>query len=104
MLAAHGLATDELSFEPEAIRQIVRGYTREAGVRNLDREIAAVARKVARRLAEGRSEPVGISADSVVAYLGQPRFFDEVAERTTRRVSRRGWPGRRPVGMSCSWR
>jgi ATP-dependent Lon protease len=84
VLAAHGLATDELSFEPEAIRQIVRGYTREAGVRNLDREIAAVARKVARRLAEGRSEPVRISADSVVAYLGQLRFFDEVAERTTR--------------------
>ncbi len=53
-LAAHGLATDELSFEPDALRQIVRGYTREAGVRNLEREIAAVARKVARRLAEGQ--------------------------------------------------
>ena len=41
-----------------------------------------MARKVARRLAEGRSESVRITADSVVAYLGQPRFFDEVAERT----------------------
>ena len=57
-LAAHGLATSELTFEPDAIRQIIRGYTREAGVRNLEREIAAVARKVARRLAEGkRSRP-----------------------------------------------
>jgi ATP-dependent Lon protease len=83
-LAAHGLAASELSFEPEAIRQIVRGYTREAGVRNLEREIAAVARKVARRLAEGQREPVRVTADSLAEYLGRPRFFDEVAERTTR--------------------
>ena len=83
-LAAHGLGTDELSFEPEAIRQIVREYTREAGVRNLDREIAAVARKVARRLAEGQQGSVRITADSLAEYLGRPRFFDEVAERTTR--------------------
>ena len=48
-LMAHGIDPTELSFEPGAIRQIVRGYTREAGVRSLDREIAAVARKVARR-------------------------------------------------------
>jgi ATP-dependent Lon protease len=83
-LAAHGLATDELSFEPEAIRQIVRRYTREAGVRNLEREIAAVARKVARRLAEGQRESVRITTDTLGEYLGRPRFFDEVAERTTR--------------------
>jgi ATP-dependent Lon protease len=83
-LAAHGLAAGELSFEPEAIRQIVRGYTREAGVRSLEREIAAVARKVARRLAEGQHEPVRIAADSLAEYLGRPRFLDEVAERTTR--------------------
>jgi ATP-dependent Lon protease len=83
-LAAHGLASDELVFEPEAIRQIVRGYTREAGVRNLEREIAAVARKVARRLAEGQSGPVTVTAESLVEHLGRPRFFDEVAERTTR--------------------
>jgi ATP-dependent Lon protease len=83
-LAAHGLAKDELSFEPDAVRQIVRGYTREAGVRNLEREIAAVARKVARRLAEGQRESVRITVENVVEYLGRPRFFDEVAERTTR--------------------
>ena len=82
--AAHSLAAGELSFEPDALRQIVRGYTREAGVRSLEREIAAVARKVARRLAEGRTEPTRITADSLVEYLGHPRFFDEVAERTTR--------------------
>jgi ATP-dependent Lon protease len=83
-LAAHGLTTAELSFDPEALRQVVRGYTREAGVRNLEREIATVARKVARRLAEGQREPVRITADHLVEYLGRPRFFDEVAERTTR--------------------
>jgi ATP-dependent Lon protease len=83
-LAAHSLAPAELSFEPEAIRQIVRGYTREAGVRNLEREIAAVARKVARRLAEGQRVSVRINVDSLTEYLGRPRFFDEVAERTTR--------------------
>jgi ATP-dependent Lon protease len=83
-LAAHGLAGGELGFEPEAIRQIIRGYTREAGVRSLEREIAAVARKVARRLAEGQRDPVTVTAATVAEHLGRPRFFDEVAERTTR--------------------
>jgi ATP-dependent Lon protease len=83
-LAAHGLIPEELSFEPEAIRQTVRGYTREAGVRSLEREIAAIVRKVARRIAEGHREPVRITADRLTGYLGRPRFFDEVAERTTR--------------------
>ena len=83
-LAAHGLAKDELSFEHEAIRQITRGYTREAGVRGLDREIATVARKVARRLAEGRREPILITPENLTEYLGRPHFFDEVAERTNR--------------------
>ena len=83
-LAAHGLAREELTFDPDALRAIIRGYTREAGVRNLEREIATVARKVARRLAEGHQEPVRVTADRVTEYLGRPRFFDEVAERTTR--------------------
>ncbi len=83
-LAAHGLSSDELSFEPAAIREIVRGYTREAGVRNLEREIATVARKVARRIAEGQRDPARITRDKVADLLGRPRFFDEVAERTSR--------------------
>jgi len=83
-LAAHALSSEELSFLPEAIRQIIRGYTREAGVRSLDREIATVARKVARRLAEEQRDPVVITPDNLVEYLGRPRFFDEVAERTNR--------------------
>ena len=83
-LAANGLVTGELVFEPDAIRLIVRRYTREAGVRNLDREIAAVARKVARRLAEGERGPFHVAAANVGDYLGRPRFFDEVVERTSR--------------------
>jgi ATP-dependent Lon protease len=83
-LAAHGLAGDELHLDPEAIRRMVRGYTREAGVRGLEREIATVARKVARRLAEGQREPVRVTADRLADYLGRARFVDEVAERTAR--------------------
>ena len=83
-LAAHGLEPDELSFEQDAVRAIIRGYTREAGVRSLDRQIAAVCRKVARAIAEGATEPVQLTAGSVETYLGRPRFFDEVAERTDR--------------------
>jgi ATP-dependent Lon protease len=83
-LAAHGLQPGELSFEREALRAIIRGYTREAGVRSLDRQIAAVCRKVARAIAEGATEPVQLTAETVETYLGRPRFFDEIAERTDR--------------------
>jgi ATP-dependent Lon protease len=83
-LAAHGLAPGELAFDDDALRVIARRYTREAGVRSLDREIATIARKVARRIAEGNAEPVRVTREAVGEYLGRPRFFDEVAERTDR--------------------
>jgi ATP-dependent Lon protease len=83
-IAAHGLRPEELTFEPDALRAVIRGYTREAGVRNLDREIATLCRKVAREIAEGRTDPVTLHADEVHRYLGRQRFIDEVAERTTR--------------------
>jgi ATP-dependent Lon protease len=82
--AAHGLTPQELSFSDDALRRLIRGYTREAGVRSLDREIAAICRKVARAVAEGNSEPVMVTADRVERYLSRPRFVDEVAERTER--------------------
>src|SRR5881296_2449676 len=80
----HGLTTsEEVVFEPEALRLLARGYTREAGVRNLEREIASVCRKVARRRAEGDTEPVRVIPDLVVAFLGVPRFeLEEVEQRT----------------------
>jgi ATP-dependent Lon protease len=83
-LAAHGVTPEELAFDPDALRAIIRRYTREAGVRNLEREIAAVIRKVARRIAEGERGPVRVTAENTGDYLGRPRFFDEVVERTAR--------------------
>ncbi len=81
---AHGLRPEELQIDAEALRRIIRGYTREAGVRSLDRQIASIARKVARQVAEGRTAPAMVTAEQVEELLGRPRFFDEVAERTTR--------------------
>ncbi|MBI2161397.1 MAG: endopeptidase La [Candidatus Rokubacteria bacterium] len=80
----HGLDPDQdVAFTPEALRLLARGYTREAGVRNLEREIAGVCRKVARRRAEGRTEPVRVTPDLVTSFLGVPRFeYEELEERT----------------------
>jgi ATP-dependent Lon protease len=81
-LAAHGLTEEELSFDDDAIRKIVREYTREAGVRGLDREIATICRKVARDVAEGQLAPVHVTPAGVEIYLGRPRFFEDAAART----------------------
>jgi len=83
-LAEHGLKLEEnITFADDALRMLIRGYTREAGVRNLEREIAAICRKVTRQFAEGRTEPVHVQPDIVMAYLGAPRFqFEEVLQRT----------------------
>jgi ATP-dependent Lon protease len=80
----HGLdPAADIEFTPEALRLLARGYTREAGVRNLEREIASVCRKVARRRAEGHPDAVQISPDLVTSFLGVPRFeLEEVEERT----------------------
>jgi ATP-dependent Lon protease len=79
----NGLRPEEISFEDSAIRQIARDYTREAGVRNLEREIGSVCRKVATHIAEGKEIPIVISPAKVAELLGKPRFYGEVAERTT---------------------
>jgi ATP-dependent Lon protease len=80
----HGLdPAADIEFTPESLRLLARGYTREAGVRNLEREIASVCRKVARRRAEGHTESVRIAPDLVTSFLGVPRFeLEEVEERT----------------------
>ncbi|MHB0997818.1 MAG: endopeptidase La [Armatimonadota bacterium] len=83
-LAEHGLEQDKhISFTDDALRMMIRGYTREAGVRNLEREVAAICRKVTRQFAEGREEVVVVEADSINGYLGAPRFqYEEVVQRT----------------------
>ena len=79
----HGLSSEHIRFEESALQTLIRGYTREAGVRNLEREIGAVCRKVARRRAEGHEAPVVVTPDTVTEMLGAPTFHDEeVAERT----------------------
>ncbi|HTE20181.1 MAG TPA: S16 family serine protease, partial [Armatimonadota bacterium] len=72
------------TWEDDAIRLLVRGYTREAGVRNLEREVAAITRKATREFAEGREEPLTVTPDQVKKYLGSPRFeFEEVQDRVS---------------------
>jgi ATP-dependent Lon protease len=79
----HGLREDEVSVTDDALRAVVGDYTREAGVRNLERELGKVLRKVATRLASGDGEAhVTVDADDVRGYLGRQKFFFEAAERT----------------------
>ena len=80
----NGLRKKEVKFTPKALQYIARYYTREAGVRNLEREISAVCRKVATRITKGEFKQVTINLKRVTEYLGKPRFFfsEEVAERT----------------------
>ncbi|MFQ5616290.1 MAG: endopeptidase La, partial [Anaerolineales bacterium] len=83
-LRANSLRLDELSFTGEALRTIVRDYTRESGVRQFEREIGRTARKIATRIAGGEvTEAVTIGEDQVRKLLGKPRFYFEVAERTS---------------------
>jgi ATP-dependent Lon protease len=78
----NGLKEGEISFTEEALLAIIRDYTREAGLRNLEREIGAVCRKAAIKIADGSAQTVMVEAASVPEYLGKPRFFAEVGERT----------------------
>jgi ATP-dependent Lon protease len=83
-MASHGLKPGEVEVDDDTIRRIVRGYTREAGVRNLSREIASVLRKVVRRVGQGTLPPIRVAPDDVHSYLGSPVFQDEIAERIDR--------------------
>ena len=80
----HGLTPETLSFTDDALHAVIRGYTREAGVRNLEREIGALCRKAARRRAEGNEEPLTITRETVMEMLGAPRFLDEEMEERTK--------------------
>ena len=80
----HGLTKEHVEFEDAAIRSVIRSYTREAGVRNLEREIGALCRKVARRRAEGDENRVVITPDVVIDMLGAPTFLDEEVENRTK--------------------
>jgi ATP-dependent Lon protease len=80
-LKEHGLTEDHVEFTDEALSVIIKQYTREAGVRNLSREIANICRKVARRVAEGNTEKVVVTPENIAEFLGPPKFLEEIAER-----------------------
>jgi len=82
-LKRHALGTDRFTMTDEALMAIIQQHTREAGVRNLEREIANVARKIATRIAEGKDVPDEISVEEIREYLGKPRFFYEMLEERT---------------------
>jgi ATP-dependent Lon protease len=81
----NGLRADEVALTDDALREVVGSYTREAGVRNLERELGKVLRKVATKLAAGDAQaPIAVDRADVRAYLGRERFsFEELAERTS---------------------
>jgi ATP-dependent Lon protease len=82
-LEANGLKPEQAEIEEAALRAIIEGYTREAGVRNLEREIGKALRHAAVRIAEGSETGVRIGADDLPAILGAVRFENEVAQRTS---------------------
>lgn len=82
-LEANGLKPEQAEIDPEALRLIIRGYTREAGVRNLEREIGRAFRNVAVQVAEGNASRVVLTSKDITAVLGQPRFENEIAMRTS---------------------
>jgi len=79
-MSEHGLTASQVEVSDEAVRYIIREYTFEAGVRNLEREIASVLRKVARKVADGRRSKTKITADKVYGYLGPQKHFYGQAE------------------------
>ena len=90
---ANGLTPKLIQFEDEAIRRVVADYTREAGLRSFERELATICRKVARKHAEGNKAPTSIAPEALADMLGPPKYFREVADRT-------GTPG---VSTGLAW-
>ncbi|HOK29609.1 MAG TPA: endopeptidase La, partial [bacterium] len=81
-ISENGLKPDMVTFDEEAIKKIIREYTREAGVRNLEREIGSVLRKIAQKVAQGETGPFNITVNDIEKYLGIPRYhFGLAGER-----------------------
>ncbi|HME90462.1 MAG TPA: endopeptidase La [Myxococcaceae bacterium] len=83
-IQANGLLESELRIDDEALRRVIGDYTREAGVRNLERRIAEIARKAARQITEKGPTTIEVHADDIPKLLGRPRFFNELVERIDR--------------------
>ncbi len=83
-MAAHGLTDENIEFSTDGLRTLIKDYTREAGVRNMDREIANVCRKIARKIVEGADGKALVDGDKIRELLGPVKYFREVAEWTDR--------------------
>jgi ATP-dependent Lon protease len=81
-ISENGLGNIKIEFTPDTVSEIIRSYTREAGLRNLEREIGRVCRKIARALTEGETAPERVTPDMLHRFLGPRKFFSEAAERT----------------------
>jgi ATP-dependent Lon protease len=81
-LEAHGLTEDDLDLTDDAIRNVIRSYTREAGVRNIERQLAAICRGVAKDIVAGSTEKAVVDIKDLQKYLGPIRFFPEMLART----------------------
>ena len=81
-LKGNGLQPEQLRFDERALKTLIHSYTRESGMRNLEREIASICRGVAKEVVDGLQEPVAVKAELVPKYLGPIKFFPEIAERT----------------------
>ncbi len=82
-LENHGLKEENLTFQDQALKKIINDYTKESGLRNLDREIATICRKVAKKVASDEVKKVELTSDNLHEYLGAQKFFQEVLERTS---------------------
>jgi len=83
-IRANGLFENELVVDDDGIKRIIQDYTREAGVRSLEREIGTVARKTARQISEGAKPPIQVTAELIPQFLGRRRFYNDLAERIDR--------------------
>jgi ATP-dependent Lon protease len=83
-LENHGITSDKLRFEDAALKELIDGYTREAGLRNLEREIASVMRKIARKIATGSNKKITISVKSIQDLLGARKFTREALMRQSK--------------------
>jgi ATP-dependent Lon protease len=102
----NGITTEQIEFPEEAVRHIIRHYTREAGVRKLEQTIGTVCRKEARRVVEGHTEKLVVTREMLKEFLGgiQVRVETEVAERVKRPGVAVVWHGRRPAATFSSSR
>ena len=103
-VAAHGLEPGFLEIPDRILRNIIRTYTREAGVRELERKLATICRKAARRVVLGRTTRVRVTPHNLEEFLGTARYRYEQEPDTTRWAWRWAWPGPNTAANCCPWK